>query len=214
MKRLKIRRIILALAVLFSVSGCTVKETKNSSKEGHENKIFIQKAKLNDTEQSIIDLLGVDSHYVIYDFKVDHQVKAIQVNTYELRDGKWEIVAGKGGKHFTDSSGRIAFSFENIGEGYRTAIQSENTNGSNTYIIEVSEEDKNMGRMTSYLENKEIIEYEKEIPLVMQTLTHKNEVVSCNVEDFYEPSEYSQYGYEHVYAITIKFSQKTVSELD
>jgi len=213
MKRLKIRRIILALAVLFSVSGCTVKETKNSSKEGHENKIFIQKAKLNDTEQSIVDLLGVDSHYVIYDFEIDNQINAIQVNTYELKEGKWQLLAGRGGKQFKDLTGRIAFSFENIGEGYRTAIQSENTNGSNTYMMEVSEEDKNMGRLTAYLENKETIEYEKEIPLVMQTLTNKNGVVSCSVEDFYEPEEYAKYGYEHVYVITVKFSKKDISEL-
>ena len=56
--------------------------------------------------------------------------------------------------------------------------------------------------------------YEEEIPLAVQIITSKNEVVSYQVDYFNSPEEYEKYGYEGVFAITVRFSQKTVGELD
>ena len=56
--------------------------------------------------------------------------------------------------------------------------------------------------------------YEEEIPLAVQIITSKHEVVSYQVDYFNSPEEYEKFGYEGVFAITVRFSQKTVGELD
>lgn len=46
-----------------------------------------------------------------------------------------------------------------------------------------------------------------------QITKDKNEVHSYVVDYFFQPEEYEKYDYEYVYAITVLFSQKPVSEL-
>ena len=70
-----------------------------------------------------------------------------------------------------------------------------------------------MGWATSTLTDKTEIAYDQEIPLVIQIITSKNEVHSYMVDYFFQPEEYEKYDYEHVYAITVLFSQKTVNKL-
>ena len=61
----------------------------------------------------------------------------------------------------------------------------------------------------SLSEKKEIV-YEEEIPLAIQIATSKNEISSYVVDYFYQPEEYEKFDYEHVYAITVEFSQNTI----
>ena len=151
----------------------------------------------------------------IYDFTLDESVQSIQVNTYRLMDGEWKLEAGGGGQAFSDTTGRIALGFERLDEGNRIAIQSEHTDGSTEYKSERNEDLNEIGSFaTSVLSGKAEVVYEKEIPLAVQIITSKNEVVSYKVDYFHSPEEYEKLGYEGVFAITVRFSQKTVAELD
>lgn len=201
----KLRCIIIVICLLLSLTACHVKEKLPN--------MYIEKAKLTQEELNILELLGVDDGDIIYDFQVSDKIKAIQINTYELENGKWKLIAGGGGRTFKDTNGRIALSAENIAKGCRIAIQSENNKGSDSYTTEISQDQENMGRATSYLTNMEEIIYEEEIPLVIQIQTSKNTISSYDVAYFNQPEEYSGHGYEHVYAITVRFSEKLVGEL-
>lgn len=64
---------------------------------------------------------------------------------------------------------------------------------------------------TSLLSRQEEIRYEEEIPLAIQIVTTKNEIRSFDTSYFFHPEEYEQYGYDHVYAVTVLFSQKPLS---
>ena len=151
----------------------------------------------------------------IYDFTLDESVQSIQVNTYRLMDGEWKLEAGGGGQAFSDTTGRIALGFERLDEGNRIAIQSEHTGGATEYNSERNEDLNEIGSFaTSVLSEKTEFEYEEEIPLAVQIITSKNEVVSYKVDYFHSPEEYEKLGYEGVFAITVRFSQKTVAELD
>ena len=122
---------------------------------------------------------------------------------------------GGGGQAFSDTKGRIALGFERLDEGMRVAIQSEHTGGSTEYQSERNEDLEEIGSFaTSILSEKTEFNYEEEIPLVVQVITSKNEIVSYQVDYFNSPKEYEKLGYEGVFAITIRFSQKTVGELD
>ena len=200
--------LVLAIVGLLSMVGC-------SDLEKTVGKMYIEPAQLTEEEEKIAVLLGLDTQQKIYDFVLDETVQSIQVNTYRLIDGEWALETGGGGQAFSDVTGRIALSFERLDEGIRIAIQSEHSGGSTEYDSERNEDLNEIGSYaTSILSEKTEFAYEEEIPLVVQIITSKNEVVSYQVDYFNSPEEYEKYGYEGVFAITIRFSQKTVGELD
>lgn len=174
--------------------------------------MYIDKAQLSEQEENITELLGINGEHLMYDFVLDDNVKSIQVNTYELINGAWELVSGGGGQAFSDDRGRLALGFENLPEGLRVALQSEHSSGSTQYTTESTEDYTLMSRTTSYLNDLTEIIYEEEVPLVLQVLTAKNPVRTYSEEYFFNPDELVKNGYEHIYAITIQFSQKTVGE--
>lgn len=179
------------------------------------NKMYIEPAQLTEEEERIAALLGLNTKQRIFDFVLDETVQSIQVNTYRLIDGEWKLETGGGGQAFSDAKGRIALGFERLDDGICIAIQSEHTGGSTEYKSERNEDLAEIGGFaTSILSEKKEFNYEEEIPLAVQVITSKNEIVSYQVDYFNSPKEYEKLGYEGVFAITIRFSEKTVAELD
>ena len=195
--------ITISIIALCLVAAC-------SGDEPAVERMYIEPAQLTDEEQDIAELLGLNSDYLIYDFVLDGTAQSIQFNTYELENGEWSRKTGGGGQAFSDGSGRIALEFDRLPDGLRIALQSENSGGSTTYSGDGVDDD-GMGSATSTLADRSDIAYEQEIPLVIQIITSKNEIHSYDVSYFEHPEEYAEY--EHVYAVTVRFSQKTVSEL-
>ena len=64
-----------------------------------------------------------------------------------------------------------------------------------------------MSYTTSFLSSQSNIEIDKEIPIAIQIFDSDNEIFSGDVNKFYEPNEFEKYNYDHVYAVTITFSQ-------
>lgn len=200
----RIWTILLCMVLSFSMSACA---------ENNLGQMYIEEAQLTEEEKNIAELLGLNQEYRLYDFSIDDTVKSMRINTYELVDGEWCIVAGGGGQAFEDSEGRLALGFDNVADGLRIAIQSEHRGDSASYFAESKNDITGMGYATSTLGGKRQIVYDQEIPLVIQIITSKNEVYSYKVDYFFQPEEYEKYDYEYVYAITVLFSQKAVSEL-
>ena len=185
----------LILMMLFSLCAC-----------GRQDKMYIEKAKLTKAEESIVRLLGAaHGSELIYDYKVDKNAKTMQINSYELVDGEWQMISGGGGLAMPDQEGRIALRFEKIGEDLRVAIQcGDDFSATEFRSAEALEE--NLSHMSASITDQAAIEYEKEIPLAVQIATTKTEIRSFGPEYYFNPEEYAQYGYEHVYAITVMFS--------
>lgn len=177
------------------------------------NEMYLEEAQLAEEENKIVELLGMNQKQLIYDFQTDDTINAIQINTYELSDGQWILVTGGGGQAWTDPKGRIALEFERISDDLRVAIQSGQHSGATSYQRETEVESENMGCATSALTERKEIVYEQEIPVAIQIVTSQNEVHSYVVDYFFQPEEYEKYDYEHVYAMTVLFSQKTLNEL-
>lgn len=176
--------------------------------------MYIEKAELSSQEADLAKLLGVGENQNIFDFKLDDTVQTVQINAYQLNDGNWELIAGGGGRQFSDPGGRLALRFDKISEGMRAAIQSEHEDGATEYTTEQASATPGMSRTTSMLDDLTEIRYEEEIPLAVQVCTTKDTVYSYDVTYFFTPEEYEKYDYEEVYAITILFSQKTIRELE
>lgn len=96
--RIKPLIVILLLGMVLFFSGCA----KNMQKE-----MYIEVAQLTEKEQQIASLLGAGSDHLLFDFKVDDQVQSMSVNTYQLINGKWEMVSG-GARVFDENMGSLA----------------------------------------------------------------------------------------------------------
>lgn len=199
MKKLKL--LVVSVCLFLSLVGCDYEVSVPT--------MYLEPAQLTEEEENMANLLGLYTKYHIFDFVVDDSIQSIQVNTYQLRDGAWDLISGGGGHAFSDPCGRIALGVDRIPDGLRVALQSEHTNSSNSHTSAPETDFKLMSYTTSFLSDQTDIIYEQEIPLVIQII--KDDINSCHVEDFSNPEEFAEY--EYVYAIAVRFSQKTVSEL-
>ena len=199
---------VLMMVGMISMVGCS--DTPKT-----DEKMYIEPAQLTEEEEKIARLLGLNTEQRIFDFELDETVKSIQVNTYRLIDGEWKLETGGGGQAFSDRDGRIALAFDRLDEGIRITMQSDHTGGSTEYKSERNEDLDEIGSFaTSVLSEKTEVYYEEEIPLAVQVITSNNQIMSYQVDYFHSLEEYEKLGYEGVFAITIRFSQKTVGELD
>lgn len=198
------RYVPLLLAALMALSLCACGKTAGAD-------MSIQPAQLTEEENRLLELLDVGmEQYRIFDFTVSDKVQSIQINTYELKNGMWEVLVGGGGHAFTDPKGRIALRFGKLTEGLGTALQGETCSGSVSYTIPSQGDAASLAYATSTLSRSIPAAYDQEIPLVIQVATAKSEIHSYDVDYFNRPEEYAKLGYEHVYAITVLFSQEPV----
>lgn len=197
---------LLALLALV-LSGCTAEAAPE---------MYIEPAQLSEEEEAVAKLLGADTDQHLFDVVLDGTAKKVSVCTYELVDGAWELRSGGGGMALEedDTRARLAFGFDDLRGKFRQAIQF----GSGDYSAvshapaeEFEERNSALGRTIAFLSNRTEIVYEQEIPLAIQINTAKNEVRSYDPEYFFRPEEYEKFGYEHVYALTVTFSQEPLS---
>lgn len=199
----RIMTILLSLCLLL-LCGCSGNEKTPA--------MYIEPAQLTQAETDIMKLLDMDVQQQIFDFKVDETVRRIELNAYELIDGKWDPFFGGGGRAFTDTEGRMALRFENIGEGLWESLQSENHSGHTGWeSLAEDEPETGISRASTMLTNRQEIIYEEEIPLAVQIITSRNMIRAFDTTYFFHPEEYAQYGYDHVYAVTVRFSQEPLN---
>ena len=175
--------------------------------------MYIEPAELTEKEEAIAKLLGADRDQHIFDVVLDGTARAMRVQKYELTDGAWEsFSSGDTALIENTTKVRMAFAFGDLRGEFREAFQFGEAQASEwTYYPEEEEEDPDLGRATAFLSNRTEIVYGQEIPLAVQIHTAKDGVLSYDPEYFFRPEEYAKHGYEHVYALTVTFSQEPLS---
>lgn len=189
----KLLALLLMLALL--LAGCS-----------SQKPMTIQTAQLTKAEENIKKLLG-NAHgcEYIFDFRLDDQVKSVEVNTYALEDGAWKLISGGGGQSMDEKSGRIALKFDMLGADLRVAIQTGDEISASEFRSPEALENHG-STATGFMPHAEI-EYGKEIPLAMQVNTSKTAIRALDPEGaFRNPEEIAEYGYERVCLLTVMFS--------
>ncbi len=205
--------LLLGLLMMFTLTACDGGKDKDQETEGD---MTIQPALLSEEENALLELLGVEmGNYRIFDFQLKENsgVQSMGTTVYELVDGDWKPIAQEH-KAFTDPEGRIALTVGKVTDGVTTSVQSASSGGSSTYVPTLEEDVSGMAFATSKLSGSASIELDREIPLMLQVATAKSEFTTYEVDYFGMPRELAKHGYEHVYAVTVMFSEKTVAQLD
>lgn len=197
------------MALTLTACGAALKKDKNTA-------MTIQPVQLSEEEAALAELLALDmDSYHIYDFYLSEKngIQSLCLTAYELVNGEWMDVAAE--VHpFSDTSGRIALTFGKMTDGVQTTVQSASGANSGSFAPVSKGNVSDMTFATSALDDASTtIEPDQEIPLVLQVVTSKNEVRMYKVDYFGMPRELDKQGYEHVYAITVMFSQTPPDEL-
>ena len=171
----------------------------------------IQPARLTQEEQDIVQLLGMGDDSLIYDFELDGTAQSVEICAYQLLDGGWQPLTS-GARQLTGTEGRLALRFEIIGDGVCTSVQSGHHGSSDSWSSPEPVQGEELGWHTAVRSDRTEIAYEQEIPLVVQFGGSGSAVPSFGVDGFFTPGDYT--GCEYAYAITVRFSQKTVDELE
>lgn len=199
----KIKLFILSLGLILIFSACNSKNTQVMQ---------LNKVEWTNQEENVIKLLDTVEVPHIFEFTVDETVNHIVVNCYELdKSGEWKLINGSGGQRLDSKNGRIALGFNVIGNGINVMIQNKDNTNKVKYVSDKNINTNNMTIGTSFVNDATEIIYEKEIPLLIQVVTSKNGTVCYNVDYFFQPKEYLELDYEHVYAVTVVFSQKILN---
>ncbi|MDE6839801.1 MAG: hypothetical protein K2P49_02945 [Oscillospiraceae bacterium] len=200
--------LLLAVLMALALSACGEPAQKE------DETMSIAPAQLSQEETALTELLGLGmENYRIFDYQVGGGVQSIQLTVYELVGTEWEPKVNAIRSASTDPKGRIALAFGRMTEGVRVSFQSENSGGGATFTMETEDDVSSMACATSMLTNAAEIAFDQEVPLVVQIVTSKNQINSYDVSYFGMPREYAKHEYEHVYAITVTFSEKAVEEL-
>lgn len=202
---------LLAALLALSLAGC-----KGREDDGKHAAMSIWPAQLSEEENALTELLaiGMDG-YRIFDFQMGDSpngVQSIVLRAYELVDGEWQAKAAAS-RTFTDAKGRLALTFGKMTEGVRIAWQSENCGGGMEFTMEAGDT-SGLIFATSVLSGTAAIEFDQEVPLVLQIATSQSEFSTYDVDYFGMPRELAKRGYEHVYAITAAFSKAPPSSPD
>lgn len=193
---------VFALLVLLALlAGCSAEAAPA---------MYIQPAQLSEEEEAVAKLLGADTDQHLFDVMLDGTAVKVRTIVYELADGEWHVLtAGNMALNEDSKKGRIAFGFEDLRGEYRQALSF----GKDLSVVKYgpqTEEDFTLGRGTAFLSDRTEIVYGQEIPLAVQIHTSGG-IVSYSTEYFFQPEEYEKLGYEHVYALTVMFSQEPLS---
>lgn len=196
MKKLALLLVLLALVL----TGCA-----------DETGMYVGPAQLNDAERAIADLLKRPASHgpLMLDFSLDDTVRTITLTGYELVEGEWQPVLPGSSLACEAAEGRMALDFDILPEGLGVYITgAEESGSSKSYHDADSEMDMTgLSRLTSVIADRTTVEYEVEIPIVMQVFDGGNATYSLDMSDFAAPEAIAQRGYAHVYALTVTFSR-------
>lgn len=202
----KMMSMVLLLLFILCMTACG---------ENQEVSMQLKVADLTEQENGIVKLLQNDNFSEFFDYTVGENIKSMSVKCYKLDDnGTW--IHETGGNHVIENkAGRIAIEFNHLGEGFHVAIQNGDTISGVEHHTNQKINTEGMANSTFFASTEnfsmETIECGKEIPVVIQIFTSKDEISSYGVTYFNEPQVYQEQGYEFVYAVTIEFSEKELS---
>ena len=129
----------------------------------------------------------------------------------ELDYGEWFEVASSTFQ-LSDTEGRVALMFDKLSDGCKISFQTEGMSGTYSHEPEATNKMQSVGFATSVLNNREEVEYGKEVPLAMQIFSYNGSISSYGVESYFKPELYMSDEYEHVYVVTIEFLSDALNE--
>jgi len=148
-----------------------------------------------------------ESFQQTYDFRMDDTLKSVVMEVWELKDGQWTDLGG-GRIAASLCEGQFSLAFNDLPKGITYSVEG----ASYTYTVNkdfatgfASDADSRL--YTTMLTQLKEITYETPIPVAMQIYTTNQSPEYIGVDFFHQPEKLASEGHDHVYAVTLAFSQ-------
>lgn len=200
-----------AMAVLLAVLLCTLAGCKKEAESPiASDKMIFRPAELSQEETKIRQLLEADDDAVIFDYVLDERVQSVEMTHHIRDDGKW--MEGVDTVALDSPEGRIAFVWNPENQQFRVSVQTESGQTSVATTWEQDERFKEMGHGRTSLNHEVKVEYGKEIPIMLDFRTNKDEVSLVLLENLEDMKAYYQdEGYEQLNIVTVRFETEKPS---
>ena len=150
----------------------------------------------------------------LFDFSLNRKVQSVEVNIYEFIENEWQRLYSLQPINFSDQSGRMKLKFDCLADGAGIEIQGDPSHWAISYSSDEKLNMRNKMDSVSFLTEEKDIVYEQEIPLAIQVINSSDlgNYFIQDIEAFYmEPSDID-FEYDHIYVITLMFSQEPAQE--
>ncbi len=142
-----------------------------------------------------------------YAFRMDDGLKSVVMEAWELQDGQWtDLGGGRIGASLQE--GQFTLSFNDLPKGITYSV------GGASYTYTVNKDfaadvlpaaDSRL--YTTMLTQLQEITYETPIPVAVQIYTTNQNPQFIGTDFFHQPEKLASEGHNHVYAVTLTFSQ-------
>lgn len=196
---------MISLVLLLGLCAC-------GQQDPQEEACYVEPAQLSEEERRMADLLGDPVSGSLFDFVTDGTLSGYSVQIYRLEDGAWKpwregsdsAISGSLSAGEAQTGGKNRILVELDGRTGQVKITLQDGGGTSKYESqeEILQDRSGMAIATASLSQRTAIQAGREIPLLIQVVTGKNEVRSGDPEsDFAQPENLA--GYEAVYAVTL-----------
>ncbi|MBP3636790.1 MAG: hypothetical protein J6K13_04455 [Clostridia bacterium] len=145
-----------------------------------------------------------------YNFRMDDGLKSVVMEIWELKDGQWtDLGGGRIGASLRE--GQFSLSFNDLPKGITYSVDgaSYTYTVNKDFAVDFAPAADN-GLYTTMLTQLQEITYETPIPVAMQIYTANQSPQFIGTHFFYQPEKLASEGHDHVYAVTLTFSQTTM----
>ena len=145
-----------------------------------------------------------------YDFRMDDGLKSVVMEIWELKDGQWtDFGGGRIGASLLE--GQFALSFDLLPKAvtYSVSGASYTYTVNKDFVADAAPAADNR-LYTAMLTQLQEISYETPIPMAIQMVTAKQDPQFIGVDFFHQPEKLASEGHDHVYAVTLTFSQTSM----
>lgn len=151
-----------------------------------------------------------ESFQQTYEFRFDGQLKSVLLEIWELKDGQWESF-GNGRIAVSDNQGKFTLAFNELTESVTYALQSQSFTYSigKNFATNAAAIPGNIMYTTMQTQLKEAV-YDTPIPVAMQIYTPNRNAQFIGTDLFHQPELLASEGHDHVYAVTLTFSQTSM----
>lgn len=190
---------VLLLAAVMLLTGCQAQESAAG--------MYIEPAQLNDAEDAMLSLLHGQGETILCDYRLEAGVQSVRVETWELIDGEWKDTFGSTVSRLTGAEGRMAFQFDVLPDGMRTAVVSGEERSSTSQYTTEPMDVSGFARSTARISGRTAVTFDQPVPVAIQQMTSKNQLRSADVAYFHTPEQFEAHDADHIYALTVTFSR-------
>lgn len=144
-----------------------------------------------------------------YDFRMDSSLKSVVMETWELKDGQWtDLGGGRIGASLQEGQFSLSFDLLPKAVTYSVSGASYTYTVNKDFTVDATPADNRL--YTTMLTQLQEITYETPIPMAIQMVTTKQDPQFIGVDFFHQPEKLASEGHDHVYAVTLTFSQTSM----